>query len=619
MFKCPSHFKCDDSYCVPIRHRCDTIWDCPYGEDENDCIDFKCTGLFFCPFEQKCLSYIDVCDNKADCKETKIDEHPYLCDDKGSIKSCPDECFCVGYAIQCIGKALRKIPDLRRHVKALLLNDNVLSHFILTDESLSLNMLMYLDLSFNQFLEVKPMIAILHKMLALKFLNFAFNKIKTLDENVFLIQGNLSNLNITNNPIQAISPQTFQGLLGISHFTLSNTSISILCNFCFAGLEHTTSIEILNNKIYVIEHYAFGTLSYLTSIVIQNNRMKQYDVSFIQIINSLEILRSDVPGLCCQVVKLEKLMCEEVGEQKIQCTLLNFPSFWLFEFVTVLIFNIGVILTSHNKDIFSNCIQNISLSHILLGLHYGFRIFLNLNSSKIILSRNKDILIMCTASALLFPLSQLIQVSMYLCYSICYLILTVAGQDKLPKLIHSYGFSVLAWILCPAFSYLIVYTSNLNEDICFPSLQTVVAIVYSTVTISVCLVNNGLAFFTIRKATQMRKLTGRKENMDEKGLKVRQMLHSCFTTLHCILISILYILISRNHTAMRVVVVSMDSILLIKSVTDPLLLTFCTKSYWQKLCRKDVTHGARKGTVRKTFVHSAEENKQVILGAGKDL
>ncbi len=29
--------------------------------------------------------YIDVCDNKADCKETKIDEHPYMCDDNKSM------------------------------------------------------------------------------------------------------------------------------------------------------------------------------------------------------------------------------------------------------------------------------------------------------------------------------------------------------------------------------------------------------------------------------------------------------------------------------------------------------------------------------------------------------
>ncbi len=90
----------------------------------------------------------------------------------------------------------------------------------------------------------------------------------------------------------------------------------------------------------------------------------------------------------------------------------------------------------------------------------------------------------------------------------------------------------------------------------------------------------------------MRTLVGRTESTGEKGLKVRQMFHSISNTLHSIIINILYILISNNHTASQDMLICMDSLLLIKSITDPLLLTFCTKSYWQKLCRKDVTRDA---------------------------
>ena len=78
----------------PSRHRCDTHCDCPYGEDENTCSDFKCYGLFFCPVEQRCLSFLDVCDGKLHCKETEIDEH--YCD----VRSCSKDCFCIGHAIQ---------------------------------------------------------------------------------------------------------------------------------------------------------------------------------------------------------------------------------------------------------------------------------------------------------------------------------------------------------------------------------------------------------------------------------------------------------------------------------------------------------------------------------------
>ena len=95
-FECPSHFKCDNSYCVPIRHRCDNQWDCPNGEDENNCLDFDCYGLFFCPFEQKCLSFLDVCDGTPHCTDTEIDEQ--YCD----VRPCPNDCFCVGRSIQCV-------------------------------------------------------------------------------------------------------------------------------------------------------------------------------------------------------------------------------------------------------------------------------------------------------------------------------------------------------------------------------------------------------------------------------------------------------------------------------------------------------------------------------------
>ena len=29
--------KCPNSYCIPLRRRCDDTWDCPNGEDEDFC------------------------------------------------------------------------------------------------------------------------------------------------------------------------------------------------------------------------------------------------------------------------------------------------------------------------------------------------------------------------------------------------------------------------------------------------------------------------------------------------------------------------------------------------------------------------------------------------------
>ncbi len=35
--QCPLYYKCDNSYCIGLRHVCDTVWDCPDGQDEIRC------------------------------------------------------------------------------------------------------------------------------------------------------------------------------------------------------------------------------------------------------------------------------------------------------------------------------------------------------------------------------------------------------------------------------------------------------------------------------------------------------------------------------------------------------------------------------------------------------
>ncbi len=73
-FECHSHYKCKGSYCVPVRHVCNGVQDCPNGEEEGDCTGFKCSGLFWCPLEQLCLSFIDICDRITHCHSSGADE-----------------------------------------------------------------------------------------------------------------------------------------------------------------------------------------------------------------------------------------------------------------------------------------------------------------------------------------------------------------------------------------------------------------------------------------------------------------------------------------------------------------------------------------------------------------
>ncbi len=54
---------------------------------------------FYCPVEEICLSFIDVCDGYRHCLETGDDE--LLCD-LPDMDVCPMACFCIGYFIDCL-------------------------------------------------------------------------------------------------------------------------------------------------------------------------------------------------------------------------------------------------------------------------------------------------------------------------------------------------------------------------------------------------------------------------------------------------------------------------------------------------------------------------------------
>ena len=45
--QCPDAFKCDGSYCIPVHMVCDTILDCPDGDDEAGCENPHIEGILF--------------------------------------------------------------------------------------------------------------------------------------------------------------------------------------------------------------------------------------------------------------------------------------------------------------------------------------------------------------------------------------------------------------------------------------------------------------------------------------------------------------------------------------------------------------------------------------------
>nr|XP_054763169.1 very low-density lipoprotein receptor-like [Lytechinus pictus] len=86
-------FKCPNSYCLPLRRRCDSVADCPGGEDEFECELYSCPGFLQCRGERYCVTDDQICDGVKDCTDG---DDEMFCD-----IACPSGCSCDGLSFAC--------------------------------------------------------------------------------------------------------------------------------------------------------------------------------------------------------------------------------------------------------------------------------------------------------------------------------------------------------------------------------------------------------------------------------------------------------------------------------------------------------------------------------------
>ncbi len=271
-YECPYHFKCPNTYCVHHRYECDSVYDCPNGDDEHQsfCSNHTCYHMFKCVYASHCLHPNKVCDGFKDCYDsTFLGEDENVC-----YTVCVDGCFCHGHVFSCIHMKLNMIPLSDDKMMVLLFKENCLR---LNDETfLHKRSLWILDLSFNKISHL-PTMSLL-KLFYLYKLDLSFNFINKLVPFHFKGVKNLKILLLQGNRMEKLEARIFSGAKNLSVLNVAHQEIHTISECVLSQMPYLNLVNISNN-----------TLNYLPKNLICNRFTKNVVIDLTS--NPLEKVR----------------------------------------------------------------------------------------------------------------------------------------------------------------------------------------------------------------------------------------------------------------------------------------------------------------------------------------
>ena len=278
-FSCPNHYKCSESYCIPLHLVCDGVKDCPTGQDEEHCREFACHGYFKCKGTHLCLHLNYLCDGVVDCPVHRDEEQ--FCDKF----NCPTDCECIGFTVTCMTitpSTLRSIWKYKDR-KAIILKSNnsaVNSANILFKHFPWLLILNLRNTRFAQNLYPRafshmPQLCLLDltntKMMLQKGSKFNYmNSLKhifligsespILYSNTFYLPSLIS-LHLQHSQIQTTEDGAFCPLINLKILNLSSNKLEHISTTTFQCLDGLHSLDISKNKLTTIEEAAFDDIA----------------------------------------------------------------------------------------------------------------------------------------------------------------------------------------------------------------------------------------------------------------------------------------------------------------------------------------------------------------------
>ncbi|XP_078576616.1 uncharacterized protein LOC144862181 isoform X4 [Branchiostoma floridae x Branchiostoma japonicum] len=364
-FQCPGMFKCERSYCIPLRMVCDGSRDCPGGEDEFSCESFSCPGHYRCKADGVCILQTQRCDDIVHCP-TFMDDEKY-CDGY----RCPDGCRCEKGAVFCEGSGYRQVPNMDPQIRALFLSGNFIE--LKRASFQAFTMLGKLDLSSNSISNLPK--GCFEGLQNVYELDLRKNRLERLEKNAFDGLTTLTKLYLDGNPLKEIKPGAFAGLNKIKSLNLSSMNIQVLGKSTFIGLKGLKELYLQNNKIMSVTPGTFADLRTLHTLYLDGNNVQALDATVFESLGVLQELYTDSFKICCMATHVP--VCLPAGDEFSSCnnllddTILS-PVLWILG-LTSFFGNAFVIIwclrTKEKSRIVSFLVLNLAIADYLMGVY----------------------------------------------------------------------------------------------------------------------------------------------------------------------------------------------------------------------------------------------------------
>ena len=289
---CPQYYKCVYSYCIPLQAVCNGVIDCPYGEDEKDCEKLSYPNTLKCKRDNICVHFNNINDGIVDCPAYEDDEAT------AEMAMCPQHCQCMGHAAFCTRGNFSNFV----HFKVLIFR-NLPSVAFTTSPFVNFLALKYLDLANNKLYGLFSFIfSPLHSLVTLILRNISISEIQPYTFDGLL---NVRDLQLHNNSIYIIHTDGFNGLLALTSLDLSRLNIRTVRTCAFRGLPQLLRLDLSYNMIEELLAETLCGLDGLQVLYLQNNNIMYVDAQAFSFTTHLQLLASNVTGLCCYVDVLD--------------------------------------------------------------------------------------------------------------------------------------------------------------------------------------------------------------------------------------------------------------------------------------------------------------------------